>query len=215
MSAVTGQPYTVTIGPGASADIALLACECWIKNEDGTLVYDKAAGSAATVSTVVPTLTYNKSNLYDLTFTPDTPTTGSGDWLYFLDDGAGLNAYERVTVRADEATPEADPRLTVAEAKIRLNIESTDTSMDAYLARAIPDLIEYADEYCNRGGDWLEDDATLPGGVKQFVCQAARFLEDDPSESIRLGPASVSRTTDDLPKAIKGLLSPWKLARFV
>ena len=178
------------------------------------LTYQKPGGDVTTITPTAEQWIEGHEGVYQALY-PASAFDTEGVLLYWSEYTDALVYPGAVEVLAAGATPViADPRLTVAEAKFRLNIAEADTSLDDYLGRAIPDLIEYADEYCNRAGEWLEEDATLPGGVKQFVCQAARYLEDDPGATqVRLGDASFAQSAV-FPPAITMLLKPYCIARF-
>lgn len=148
-----GHPYTVSVGPasdesGPKTDLALLACECEVKNNLGIVVYTKVAGVAPTVSDVIPVMAHNADGIYDFTVTANSPTSGDfGAWFCRVkNDTYGLNAYWRWLVTpAFYATGGGTLTVTVAEMKALLMMDAADTTYDATI-QALINLIQPAEE---------------------------------------------------------------------
>jgi hypothetical protein len=101
--------------------------------------------------------------------------------------------------------------MTVDEVTALLRFTSVDTTTSAYLTAIVPMLTDYAREYCNQA--WTDD--ALPGPVKIFIAQAAKWLMEDQGVTNKtLGDGAVS-FANSLPATIVAMLRPYKRVRFV
>lgn len=98
-------------------------------------------------------------------------------------------------------------QLTVTELKLLLNI--TDTTKDNYLTAMLPNLIDWAQDYCNRTFD------VVPGGVRIALAKMAQYhLQQAGVQSESLGDYSVTLTTD-YPESVLKLLKPYRRVKFI
>lgn len=152
--AVAGQPFSARLGPASDALATLAECEVKIRNETtGVMVYEQEPDEEPTVDTVVPTLVHAYSNLYDFTFTPNSPASGLEEWSYLVrhpKDGVDdLMAYDLVPVYAAapviptpaDESPYADA--TAVAAYTGITLADLPSDVTRLIARA-GELVDYA-----------------------------------------------------------------------
>lgn len=96
----------------------------------------------------------------------------------------------------------------IQEVKDRLNI--TTTKYDAFLTANVPDLVQYAKDYCKQ--DFTDDTGAeaLPGPVKNFVARAAQYLLSPTGISSESAPGTNRQYNQDFPKSIMRYLKQYR-----
>lgn len=98
--------------------------------------------------------------------------------------------------------------LDVNDVKKRLQIKHN--RHDEYIEEVIPDLIEYAEAYCNQTFE------ELPGPVKLFVAKAIEYNMNKAGLSSESVGGELSYSYDmDFPQSLMKLLKPYRKVRFV